>query len=122
MPVAIENWIKWHSKNSKEIIDEFFRDNDAKYLVLSFRFRSALEENVTSLGRYLKAVSEYQTSIEPFICKGSNNGKFYDLNGFTDQGVIDKERLLGWVNYMIEVGHEFGCWLQCWEVVNDPHA
>ena len=115
-PPGIKNWLEWHSTKSDGAIRELYSDSQQKHLVLTFRIRSGLKKNVEDLGRYLKVVSEYSTEIETASDRMEHGMVFFELVGETEQFPMDEDRLRGWLGYVIEVSHGFGCWLETWEV------
>ena len=122
IPISVTNWIAWHEEQSTNKCESLFKSDDSRRLILSFRFRSGLEKNVLDFKRYLQTVSEWPSTIESVECVGVKAHKFYDLIGTTDQGEMSKERLGGWLGYSINVSHEFGCWLQNWDVIDEEKA
>ena len=115
-PTSVQNWSKLHELRSEEKRKVIFEDNKAKELNLSFCFRCSLKDNAFDLKKYLKIVSEWDSDIEHI----ENNGmELFDVIGTTNQGKITEERLIGWLHFSIEISHEFGCWLQSWDVANE---
>ncbi|MEQ1484943.1 hypothetical protein [Methyloglobulus sp.] len=116
-PTAVTNWIKWHENESEDKVNMLFDQVASRELILSFRFRCGLEKNAVDLKKYLEVVSGWQSNIESSECLGEQTFSFYDVIGIVNLGIVDKERLNGWIRYSINISHEFGSWLDNWDIV-----
>jgi hypothetical protein len=111
---SIVNWIEWHEKECCLKIDEIFRKKESASLHLNFTFRCPLEKNAIDFLKYLKVILEYDVELTKLESLSDIDQTMFEIIGVTNQGSMSKERLRGWVSFLIEIGHEFGCWLKSW--------